>query len=37
VVCTHTDRRNNVIKNMHLRFKGNDSMLVMFVMHMCSR
>ena len=22
VVCTHTDRRNNVIKNMHLRFKG---------------
>jgi hypothetical protein len=22
VVSTHTDRRNNVIKNMHLRFKG---------------
>jgi hypothetical protein len=22
VVCTHTDRRNNVIKNMRLRFRG---------------
>ena len=26
VVCTHTDRRNNIIKNMHLRFKGTKPM-----------
>ena len=26
VVCTHTDRRNNVIKNMRLRFRGKFAM-----------
>jgi hypothetical protein len=26
VVCSHTDRRNNVIKNMRLRFRGKCEM-----------
>ena len=27
VVCTHTDRRNNVIKNMRLRFRGKFKLI----------
>jgi hypothetical protein len=31
VVATHTDRRNNVIKNMRLRFYGKCRLWVIFV------